>query len=162
MGEGVEGDPSGRLEDALSKALSYLSKRDRTESQVRHRLSVAGVEEATADQAVERLCELGYVDDERFAHTYAEDRRTLDGCGAERIEQGLRAAGIPADIATGAALSRDREGELSGALEVLDRRLPGPPADDRERERALGLLVRRGYELELAYDAIRAFERNAA
>ncbi len=37
---------------------------------------------------------------------------------------------------------------------------PSPPADQRERERALGLLVRRGYELELAYDAVRAFERD--
>ena len=33
---------------------------------------------------------------------------------------------------------------------------------DRERERALGLLVRKGYELELAYEAVRAFERAAA
>jgi regulatory protein len=33
------------------------------------------------------------------------------------------------------------------------------PRTDRERERALGLLARRGYELELAYDAVRAFER---
>ena len=30
---------------------------------------------------------------------------------------------------------------------------------ERERERALGLLVRRGYPLELAYDAVRAAER---
>ena len=30
---------------------------------------------------------------------------------------------------------------------------------ERERERALGLLVRRGFPLELAYDAVRATER---
>ena len=35
-----------------------------------------------------------------------------------------------------------------------------PPDSDRERDRALGLLARRGYELELAYDAVRAFERD--
>ena len=34
-----------------------------------------------------------------------------------------------------------------------------PPQSDRERERALGMLVRKGYDLELAYDAVRAFER---
>ena len=47
------------------------------------------------------------------------------------------------------------------AIELLRRRLSEPPRDDRGRERALGLLVRRGYDLELAYDAVRAFERAA-
>ena len=47
-------------------------------------------------------------------------------------------------------------------MELLRRRFPTPPANDRERDRALGLLVRRGYELELAYDAIRALDRDAA
>ena len=32
-------------------------------------------------------------------------------------------------------------------------------ASERERERALGLLVRRGYPLELAYEAVRQMER---
>jgi regulatory protein len=150
------------VEDALGKALAYLSKRDRTESQVRHRLAGAGVEEPVVEETLLRLRDLDYVNDERFALTYAEDRRSLDGWGSERILQGLRNAGIPEELAELAAQGRDRDGELSGAIEVLDRKLPGPPADDRERERALGLLVRRGYELELAYDAIRAFERNAA
>jgi regulatory protein len=52
--------------------------------------------------------------------------------------------------------------ELEAALAVLRRRFERPPAHDRERDRALGLLVRKGYDLELAYDAVRAFERDAA
>jgi regulatory protein len=42
---------------------------------------------------------------------------------------------------------------------VLRRRFPAPPSDDGERRRALGVLVRKGYGLELAHDAIRALER---
>ena len=52
--------------------------------------------------------------------------------------------------------------ELEAALAVLRRRFAQPPRHDRERDRALGLLVRKGYELDLAYDAVRAFERDAA
>ena len=44
-------------------------------------------------------------------------------------------------------------------MNLLHRRFRWPPAEDRDRERALGLLARRGYDLELAYDAVRAFER---
>jgi regulatory protein len=155
------GDP-GRLDDALGKALTYLAKRDRTESQVRHKLANIGIDGETVEEVLERMRELEYVNDERFAQAYAEDRRALDGWGSERISRGLRNAGIPEDLITRALAGHGRDDELSGALEVLDRKLAAPPADDRERERALGLLVRRGYELELAYDAIRAFERNAA
>jgi regulatory protein len=36
------------------------------------------------------------------------------------------------------------------------------PTDDRDRDRALSMLVRKGYDLELAYDAVRAYERDAA
>ena len=53
----------------------------------------------------------------------------------------------------------DGHDELAAALAVLRRRVRRPPQSDRDRERALGLLARRGYELELAYDAVRAFER---
>jgi regulatory protein len=57
---------------------------------------------------------------------------------------------------------RDAEDELDAAVTLLRRRCREIPATDRERERALGLLVRKGYDLELAYDAVRAFERGAA
>jgi SOS response regulatory protein OraA/RecX len=44
---------------------------------------------------------------------------------------------------------------------LLEQRHPAAPADDRERDRAWQMLVRRGYTPEIAYDAIRAFERAA-
>jgi regulatory protein len=33
--------------------------------------------------------------------------------------------------------------------------VPEPPATTRERDRALGILVRKGYDLELAWAALR-------
>ena len=58
-----------------------------------------------------------------------------------------------------ALADQDTEGELDAAVDLLRRRFPDPPGDDRGRNRALGMLVRRGYELELAHEAIRAHER---
>ena len=45
--------------------------------------------------------------------------------------------------------------ELAAACELLARRFPVPPDTPRDLERALGFLVRKGYELELAHDALR-------
>jgi regulatory protein len=41
----------------------------------------------------------------------------------------------------------------------LRRRFPEPPEDRRERNRALGMLMRKGYESELALDALAAYAR---
>ena len=151
-----------RVTEAVSRSLAHLQKRDRTRKQVEQHLAAAGTEPEVVASAVEELERLGYVDDERFARNYAEDRRSLDGWGSERIAARLVEAGIDPGLVEAVAGSRDRAEELADAVGLLARRLPGAPGDDRERERALGLLVRRGYEKELAYDAVRAFEREAA
>ena len=52
-----------------------------------------------------------------------------------------------------------QEAELDTAVMLLEQRFPTPPRDDRERDRAWRLLVRRGYAPELAYEAVRALEQ---
>lgn len=102
------------------------------------------------------LGELGYLDDRRFAARFVEDRRALDGWGSERIRSRLDALGVDREISE-QAVARANPAEADAALAVLRRRLRSPPEDERARRRALGMLVRRGYELELAYSAVRRF-----
>jgi regulatory protein len=148
--------------DALEIAFRFLAKRDRTVAEVRRRLERGGVEAALAEQAITTLTEQGYLDDARFARRFAEDRRNLDGWGSTRIEQRLVALGIDRAHAADAA-AREHDEELHAAIALLRRRLSQWVAvGNRERDRALGLLLRRGYEVELARDAIRAFEREGA
>jgi regulatory protein len=153
---------SERLQHALDLAFRYLGHRDRTVAEVRERLSAERIEPAVVDDAIDELRHLGYLDDARYAQRFAEDRRTIDAWGPERIERRLLAVGVDAALIAAALGERGAGEELEAALAVLRRRFERPPAHDRDRDRALGLLVRKGYELELAYDAVRAFERDAA
>jgi regulatory protein len=125
---------------------------------MRAHLSGRGVQPEIADETVTELTEQGYLNDVRFAHRFAEDRRTLDHWGSERIEGRLRALGIGRALAAEAAAPGE-EGELDAAVALLARRFPSPPREERDLNRALGLLVRRGYELELAHDAIQTYRR---
>lgn len=152
-------DPQVRLQRALDAAYRYLARRDRTIVEVRRHLEGRMVEPDAIEQAVAELQEQGYLDDARYARTYAEDRRALDGWGPDRIARKLTQAGVDAEHVEAALAGRDRADELDAAVAVLRQRLRVAPADDRARDRALGMLARRGYGLELAYDAIRAFER---
>lgn len=112
----------------------------------------------TIDQALAELRERRYVDDAGYAERFAEDRRTLDGWGPERIRLRLEQVGVDDDLIEQALGVRDSADELAAALAVLEQRMAvGGPADDRARNRAVGLLLRRGYESELAYTAVRRF-----
>lgn len=109
---------------------------------------------------VAELSDSGVLDDARYARRFAEDRRELMGWGRERIEQDLTRRGIASDLIEPALAARSREGELEAARELLAQRFESLQ-DDRARNRAWQLLVRRGYDAELAYDAVRAHARVA-
>jgi regulatory protein len=105
---------------------------------------------------VAALLDGGYVDDAAFARRFAEDRRNLDGWGSERIERRLAELGVDrAEIRAALETGGGHDDELQAACELLARRFPAPPETPRDLERALGFLVRKGYALELAHDALR-------
>lgn len=146
---------------ALEDAYRYLSRRDRTVAEVRRHLEGRGAEPDAIDRAVAELQEQGYLDDARYARLFAEDRRSLDGWGPDRIVRRLAQVGVCEEHIAAALADRGAEEEVAAAVSVLRQKLRVPPDDDRSRDRALGLLARRGYGLELSYDAVRAFERGA-
>ena len=152
-------EPAGgaerRRQEAFETAWRYLAHRERTEAEVVGRLERNDVEPALIEEVLGELREGGYVDDAGFARRFAEDRRNLDGWGQERIERRLRELGVDREHIQTALAGDEEHSELDAATALLARRFPTPPETPRDRERALGFLVRKGYELELAHDALR-------
>ena len=139
-----------------------MSVRDRTVAELRTCLERKRVEPEAIDHAVRELTEAGCLDDARFARRFADDKRTLERWGSERIDRELRRRGVPPDLIEVVVSAQERGQELRAAVELLSERLPVPPVGDRERDRAWRLLVRKGYEPELAYEAVRTHGRRAA
>jgi regulatory protein len=144
------------LQDAIAAAYRYLNRRERTQAEMRAHLEAAGVGPSEIEQAIAVLIEDGQLDDARFARLLIHDKRELDGWGSERIRETLLARGVETDVIDGALAVQGAGNELERALEVLRRRFPTPAQDRRERERALGVLLRKGYDVDLALDAITA------
>lgn len=164
-GRGAISEPQ-RLQKALDLAYAYLNARDRTVGEVRQHLERRGVSEAATEEVIRILGEQGFLDDTRFARLFVADKRALEQWGGERIRRGLLSRGIDRHLVE-AAMAADPDGEdaeeseseLDRALALLRRRFPDPPRDARDRNRALGMLLRKGYESELAYDALSAHTR---
>lgn len=150
-------DPEAALQYARDVAWRALNRRDRSVEELRTLLAGKRAEPATIAQVVAELLKLGHLDDARFAQRFTEDRRRLDAWGNDRIARRLKALGIADEHIERASAERDGGDEVERAAALLRRRFPTPPRDDRERSRALGLLLRRGYESEAAYTAIRRY-----
>ena len=143
-----------RRGEAFDVAWKLLNHRDRTEAELIRAFLKARVEPELAEEVLGELRESGYVDDARFALRFAEDRRRLDAWGSDRIERRLVELGVSREHIAPALGGHD---ELEAAVALLERRFPAPPSTPRERDRLLGVLVRKGYDLELAHDALRRF-----
>jgi regulatory protein len=150
------------FERALDLAHRAVGQRERTISELRTVLERKRVGPGTIDAAVAELSQEGLLDDARYARRFTEDKRELERWGSERIARDLHRRGIPPDLIEAAVADRGHEAELATALLLLEQRFATRPRGDRERDRAWRLLVRRGFALEVAYDAVRAYERRAA
>jgi regulatory protein len=146
-------------ERAIDLAYKAVARRDLTVAELRTRLERKHVPPEAIDDAVAELQETGFIDDARYARQFAEDKREIDRWGTDRIATDLRRRGIPPQLIDAALTTHDRDSEMRTALLLLRQRYPRAPRDDRERDRAWQMLVRRGYSPDLSYDAIRTWER---
>ncbi len=149
------------VERALALAYRHLNRRDRTVAEMRLHLGHQGLAADAVEPAIEMLSGQGYLDDARFVRLFAQDKRELEQWGDERIERALVGRGIDRELVRDALDENPREPELDRALELLRRRFPSPPTDRRGRDRALGVLLRKGYDNEIALDALASHTRGA-
>ena len=94
----------------LDLAIRALRFRDRSAAELEARLEQRGVGEAERAQALETLERIGYVDDERFARTRAEQLAER-GSGDALIRDDLERRGLAAEVVelAIAALEPERE-----------------------------------------------------
>jgi regulatory protein len=154
-------DRADRLEHALGIAYGYLNRRDRTEAEVRRWLAREDLDAAIVDETIAALSEQGILDDARYARLFTQDKRELEQWGSERIRRTLLERGVERELIEQALHEELPQSELDGALALLRGRFAVAPRDRRERDRALGVMLRKGYDPELALDALAVYARDA-
>ena len=145
----AEFDP-GSVEAAKQRALWLLDKRDYSRAELLKKLTEKGYAEETAAAAVDRLAELGFVDDARYAPIVVR-HYAAKGYGARRVQTELQRRGIPKELWDAAMEEMPSQDESVDKL--LRSRMRGAESTDRAAlKRAADALLRRGY----AWDEINA------
>jgi regulatory protein len=150
----------------LDAALRFLEVRQRSVAEVRRRLTDAGYPEKLISEALDRLADLGILDDEAFTAAWVESRDRARPRGERALRQELRRKGIDASTIDAAmSTRRPNPGTASDPDRAAAERLLlrhgaalGRVADPRRRrQRAYALLARNGFDPETAMEAARAW-----
>ena len=134
---------------ARERALYLLGLRDYACKELEQKLLTEAPPEVAA-AVVERLREVGLLDDERYAARLARSLSEVKHYPRRRIEQELRRRGIAPLVAQVAAEEVDGE-DYEQALALLQKKYYNKLNDPDSRRRVIAALARRGF----SYGAIR-------
>jgi regulatory protein len=137
-------DPAKPKRSAYDKALGLLARREHSRKELKSKLRQGGYEgEETAD-AIDRLGEQHYQDDDRFAEVLLRSRIS-QGYGPMRLRVELKSHGL-ADARIRELMDEAEVDWDASAAAQLRRRYGGAGATDpAERKRRAQFLLRRGF-----------------
>lgn len=140
-----------RFATSRAKLSSYLVRKLRERGWI-------GPDEPDTAAVVDKVVELGFIDDASFAGMKAASL-TRRGYGKGRVRMALAASGIGTEDGS-AALALADEQRLAAALHFARRRRIGPFAEQQPeipvRQKALAAMLRAGHPLDLARRIIAA------
>ncbi|MFE7741009.1 recombination regulator RecX [Nocardia sp. NPDC057455] len=153
------GSEGGTVEQAKEACLRLLAVRARSRAELAQRLAAKGYSPEVSERALERLTEVGLIDDAAFAEQWVHSRHAFSGKGKQALAQELRRKGVAQSDATAALDAITTDDEEIRASELVRRKLRSLPRDlDRDKmiRRLVGMLARRGYSQATAYRVVKA------
>ncbi|MCH9730257.1 MAG: recombination regulator RecX [Actinomycetia bacterium] len=157
-------ETAGRAGQARALCLRLLTARARTRAELEGRLAERGYTADISAEVLDRLVQVGLVDDEDFAEQWVRSRRITAGKGKRALAAELRAKGVDNEVITAALAGIDAGAERMRAEQLvrdkLRREKLGDPldraAENKVTRRLVGLLARRGYGQSMALDVVTA------
>lgn len=144
----------------MHRAVKLLAAKPRSIAELRERLlEKQWTDEAIVDAVIEKLREYGYLNDERFAFSFASYKVRQRPVGRGRLQRALQLKKVDKEIADEALKlvfeETPEEGLIDSAIEKHTR-LRGRPRTRDEIKRLFDYLLRRGFSYELISEKVRA------
>jgi regulatory protein len=148
-----------REEQARNLCLRLLTARARTRSELEGQLAKRGYPDDVNARVLDRLAQVGLIDDVDFAEQWVRSRRLNAGKGKRALAAELRTKGVDNDVITAVLADIDAGAERERAEQLvrdkLRREKLGEDDDTKVARRLVGMLARRGYSQTMAYDVVK-------
>lgn len=138
--------------------LRQLTMAPRSRAQLATTLAQRGAPDDVAQRVLDRFEQVGLVDDAAFAAGWVRSRHSTRGLSRRAPAHELRAKGIDDELAQGALQSLDADDERRAAEQLVVRKLRSVSGLTRDKQvnRLVAMLARKGYGGALALQVVRA------
>ena len=157
-------DPAKARERVFQRAAKLLAAKQRSVEELREKLLTGrGATKAMVDEVIARLSEYGYLDDAKFAQSYASLRLRERPIGRRRLERDLWLKKVDKKTAETAL---DEVFDATPESDLIDRaiakrvRLRGKPKTREDAKKLFDHLLRQGFEFELVSEKVRALAKD--
>ena len=138
--------------------LRRLTDQPRSRAELAGFLAKKHVPTDVADQVLDRFEEVGLIDDEEFARSWVQSRQRSRGVASKVLAMELRRKGIDDDTSREVLADLDPEVERQNAHRLVQKKLRSMRGLDSTTQirRLTGMLARKGYAPQVAFDVVRA------
>lgn len=149
-----EQDPHDR---ARAIVLRQLTMAPRSRHQLEEKLRSKDCDDDVAQVVLDRLTEVGLVDDDAYAGMFVRSQQLSRGLSRRGIAQELRKKGVSDEISQSALDHIDDESERDRARELVAKKLRSMHGLDGvvQTRRLAGMLARKGYSSSTSWRVIR-------
>jgi regulatory protein len=152
--------PEERRQQTFQRAAKLLAAKSRSLAELRDLLlERQGATKANVEEVLARLTEYGYLNDERFAISYASDKVRQRPIGRQRLKRDLALKKVSketADEALDLVFAETPESELIDRAIEKRVRLRGRPENRAQAKNLFDHLLRQGFPFELVAEKVRA------
>lgn len=152
--EEVESDP---FSVALTIALTALGRRSLSKSELSKHLSKRGASDEIRDLVLNRVEEMGYINDLDFARAFSDRTRRIKKSSKRAISQGLREKGISQETIDWVIEDIPESSDLELAREFARKKWRPRAGEEVEttKRRVAGALMRRGFSSQMINEVIK-------
>jgi regulatory protein len=152
-------EPS-REELARALCLRLLTARARTRAELAGQLAKRGYPDDVSARVLDRLTDVGLVDDAGFAEQWVHSRRANAGKGKRALAAELHTKGVDNDVITSVLGGINPAAERGRAEQLVRARLRRENLSDADdapvSRRLMAMLARRGFGQTMAYEVVSA------
>ena len=147
---------------ALVKAEHFCAYQERSQKEVRYKLVEWGMRGDELEEIISELILNNFLNEERFAKSYASGKFNIKHWGRVKIKQGLKLKGVPDKILQKAIYSIDDDDYLQTIEKLAIKKAQSLRENDpfKRKNKLMSYLQAKGFETDLILLVLKASNLN--